>query len=233
MSEEKVVKNDKTAAETAVLDKIANDFEAQTSAEIMIAVAPNSGNYTAASWLVGTVLSLIGLTVYVWSPIEFFDDLAYAYILSVFFIGYILVAFVPFLQRILTTAKEKNYYTDLRAYALFAKNGVHKTKAETGMLLFVSVLEHRARLIADRGVKNAVAKSDLEAFEAELQTIWSGGKMLDNLAKVVAKYAPIFAVALPRQEDDENELSNTQEAKATPRFLHGGFGMRRFTVKPK
>lgn len=233
MEPEKQEKTEKQLAESAILSKIAGDFEAQTSAELMIAVAPNSGSYTSASWLVGAIFALIGLTVYVWSPVEFYDDLAYAYILGVFFMGYILVAFVPSLQRLLTTNKEKNYYTDLRAYALFAKNGVHKTKAETGMLLFVSVLERRARLIADRGVKSAIGASDLAAFEADLQTIWTGGAMLDNLAKVAAKYAPIFAVGLPRQAVDEDELANTQDVKATPRFLHGGFGLRRFTVKPK
>jgi putative membrane protein len=214
------------------LKKISNDFEAHTRAELVLAVAPNSGIYTSASLLLGAFFSLIALTIYIGAPIEFYDDFAFVAIILSFLIGYTVVAFLPPLQRLLTSKKEQAYYTELQAQAFFTKQQIYNTKEHTGLLVMLSLTEKRAELVVDTGVTKALTAEQIATFKADLQAIWSSGEdLMTALAKAVAKHHQDFATALPRQEDDIDELGSGIMLKKMPRFLHGGFGMRRFTVK--
>lgn len=214
------------------LKKISNDFEARTSAELVLAVAPNSGIYTSASLVLGAFFSFIALTIYIAAPIEFYDDFAFIAIGLSFLFGYTLVAFLPALQRLLTSRKEQAYYTALNAQAFFTKQHIYETKAGTGLLVLLSLTEKRTELVVDLGIQKALTAEQLAAFKADLQGVWSSGEeLMQALAKAVAKHYQDFATALPRQEDDIDELSSGLTLKKMPRFLHGGFGLRRFTVK--
>ena len=215
------------------LKKISNDFEARTSAELVLAAAPNSGIYTSASLILGALLSFVGLTIYIAAPIEFYDDFAFIAIVSAFLLGYALVAFVPALQRLLTSKKEQTYYTALNAQAFFTKQQVYDTKSNTGILVLLSLTEKRTELVVDTGIKKALTTEQLAAFKADLQAIWSSGEeLMQALSKVIAKHQQVFSAALPRQEDDADELTSGLTLKEMPRFLHGGFGLRRFKIKP-
>jgi uncharacterized membrane protein len=46
-----------------------------------------------------------------------------------------------------------------RSLAAFTGQGLHHTRAETGILIFVSLLEHRVVVLADRGINEKTSRN--------------------------------------------------------------------------
>ncbi len=216
---------------TQALSAIAEKFEKQSSAEMLIATCAHSGHYYASAWAAGSLLALLALGTYIFSPIEYYDDLGFYSVMGAFIFGYFLVMLVPALQRLLTRAQTKDYFVDMRAHATFAKEGIHHTKGETGLLIFISLLEQKAVVVADRGVRQALPAAELAAFKEAVGGIFASGDYIDNLQKVVQAHTPAFAAALPRSEDDTDELKNALHLKPVAHLMQGGIGLRMFKAK--
>ena len=216
---------------TQRLSAMVETFERETSAELLIATCPQSGHYYASAWATGTVLGMIALMMYIFSPIEYYDDLGVYSVIGSFALGYFLVALLPAMQRLLTRKNTQTYFVDMRAHATFVKEGIHHTKSETGVLVFISLLEQQAVVIADRGVRQAMPAADLAAFKKAVSEIFASGDYLDNLQKVIAQYTPAFAAALPKGDDDTDELKNALHLTSSQRLMQGGLGLRMFKVR--
>ena len=82
------------------------------------------------------------------------------------------------------------------------------TKDGTGILIFISMLEQRVELIADKGIAEKV-ESDF--WQKLVNNIISGIKekrMVASLCESIKECGDLLAADFPRQTDDENELSD-------------------------
>jgi len=95
----------------------------------------------------------------------------------------------------------------IRAFRIGAERRTHgRTHGRTGILIYLSMREHRAEIVADDTI---TAKVDagvwgdaMEAMLAELKQ----GRTADGMITAVEKVGAVLAEHFPRAEDDINEL---------------------------
>jgi putative membrane protein len=97
---------------------------------------------------------------------------------------------------------------DARARQLFAERGLYGTRARTGILILISDLERRVSILADTGVS---AQLDPDEWRRDVEAITDAirsGRAAAGIAGVVEQLGEKLAVALPRADEDADEISD-------------------------
>ena len=98
-----------------------------------------------------------------------------------------------------------------RARRHFMEAGVHDTLDHTGILIFVSLLERRVELIADRGINEKVDPETWTSIVNGMISKISAGKIADAIVEAVKECGDILAKKVERRQNDTNELGNAPE----------------------
>ena len=122
-----------------------------------------------------------------------------------FLLGRILFEWRP-LRMALTPRATKARRVRRRAMTLFRASAEHRTRARTGVLLYLSLAEHRAELIADAAIHSKVAPEVWGEAMAALIERLRDGRPGDGMAEAVARVGIVLAEHFPRSHDDTNEL---------------------------
>jgi putative membrane protein len=123
----------------------------------------------------------------------------------VFLIVRFALAWMP-LRMALTPASTRTRRVRRRAVELFRAGTERRTKGRTGILLYLSVLEHRAEIVADEAIHSQV-EPDVwgEAMAALVEGV-KGGRPGEGMALAVGKIGEVLARCLPPTLDNPNEL---------------------------
>ncbi len=111
-----------------------------------------------------------------------------------------------FMQRFFTSKLDQMRQVDLRAQIEFYERGLENTSARTGVLLLVSLMEHRAVVLADRGIAEKLAP---EIWQEVVDLMVAGVKaknLSSGIAQAVERCGELLAPHFPIQSGDENEL---------------------------
>lgn len=93
-----------------------------------------------------------------------------------------------------------------RAVMCFKIGAERRTHGRTGVLIYLSLAEHRAEIVADQAIASKVAP---EVWGEAMATLVGGiraGKAADGLCGAVEQVGAVLATHFPRSEDDTNEL---------------------------
>ncbi|HEY3307215.1 MAG TPA: hypothetical protein VGJ93_02055 [Desulfuromonadaceae bacterium] len=93
-----------------------------------------------------------------------------------------------------------------RAVSAFFSKGLYRTREETGILIFISLLEHKVWILGDRGINALIEPESWRSFADELAKGIRDGHACEALGSVVQKCGTILAEHFPRRSDDTNEL---------------------------
>ena len=197
--------------------------EAQTDGEIVTVVAGRSDAYhdVALHWSVLAMLlvlallavwpeaaaSLYGSVAGGWSepgPHALFT-VALILVAVTFLIFRVLLAYGP-LRMALTPPATKTRRVRRRALGLFRTAAEKRTVARTGVLLYLSLAEHRAELIADESIHSKVASELWGEAMADLVTEVKAGHPGTGMAKAVERIGVVLAEHFPKSGTDTNEL---------------------------
>jgi putative membrane protein len=185
--------------------------EAGSAAEVVVCVRAASAEQREADHRAGALLALATLLFLLYVPWEyelhwFPLELGAAYLL-----GGLLARHAPGLRRRLLPAATLDAAVDRAASAAFHDLGVHQTSGRTGVLVFVSRFERRARLVADRGVDRAALGA---AWVEATQAVQAAAATDDAepLVRALEALGAELAVRLPREADDVDELPNEVRA---------------------
>ena len=185
--------------------EVVRAVERQTSVEVVVAVRRAAGRYLATSLLFGAACAATGFGVMWFSP-QAYDvrtmplDAALAFVL-----GAGLVAGVPGLRRFFTPARVRRARAEEAARAAFVELGIEKTRARTGLLVYVSLFERTVVLVPDSGLPPALTGDSFETIRGTLEDCVRRTD-LGGFSSALAELGPLCARALPRGADDENEL---------------------------
>src|SRR5882762_9144239 len=147
-------KFDKTAGDA--IGATVRAIEATTNAEIVVAVRGRSGTYRHADYLFGAVIAFIGLLFVLFSPSEFHTFWIPFDVIALFVAGAFVSSRGDWIRRCLTTKAFRAKAARAGAAAMFYEAGIANTSAENGLLIYLSLLERRLEVIADRGILKAV-----------------------------------------------------------------------------
>lgn len=81
-----------------------------------------------------------------------------------------------------------------------------RTRAATGVLIYLSLAEHRAELVADRAINSKVTDADWGEPMAQLITDVRAGRPGDGIVAAVTMVGDLIATHFPRSHDDQNEM---------------------------
>ncbi|HKR58374.1 MAG TPA: hypothetical protein VJS64_01475, partial [Pyrinomonadaceae bacterium] len=181
------------------------EIEKYTDAELVIVVRARSGSYSHADYLAGAILAYGGLLFLLFSPINFQHYWVAIDVVLLFALGAFLSAKTSAIRRLLTTNKSREHAVRTGAAAMFYEAGIANTKAESGVLVYVSLFERRVEIIADRGVLQAVPALEWNECLFELHEAGKAGDF-DLLLRSLRLLGALLAAYLPATGENPNEL---------------------------
>jgi putative membrane protein len=96
-----------------------------------------------------------------------------------------------------------------RARETFFDKRIHHTSDATGLLVYVSLFEHRAVVLGDQNVMDKLGQDFLDRLCQQLTAGFRQGKPLETMCAVIASAGEELAGPFPRSTDDVNELEDT------------------------
>lgn len=123
----------------------------------------------------------------------------------VFLIVRFAFAWMP-MRMALTPASTKTRRVRRRAVELFRAGTEKKTRGRTGILLYLSLLEHRAEIVADEAIHSRVEPDVWGEAMAALIDGLKAGRPGEGMALAVGKIGEVLAKCLPPTLDNPNEL---------------------------
>jgi putative membrane protein len=124
---------------------------------------------------------------------------------AVFLIVRFALAYMP-LRMALTPASTKNRRVRRRAIELFRVGAERRTHGRTGILLYLSLREHRAEIVADEAIIGKVSADVWGEAMADLVTEVKAGRPGAGMAKAVERIGGVLAEHFPKSHSDWNEL---------------------------
>ena len=115
------------------------------------------------------------------------------------------LAWMP-LRMALTPGRTKSRRVHRRAIELFRTGCELKTRGRTGVLLYVSLAEHRAEIVADKAIADQVGAEVWGEAMALLVDEIKAGRPGRGMALAVEKIGAVLAQILPPTIDNPNEL---------------------------
>ncbi|HEX8192415.1 MAG TPA: hypothetical protein VF552_05895 [Allosphingosinicella sp.] len=126
---------------------------------------------------------------------------------AVFLIVRFALAWTP-LRMALTPGGTKSRRVARRALSVFRVAAEKKTHGRTGVLLYLSLQERRAEIVADEAIHSKVAPDVWGEAMAVLVDHVRDGKAAEGMALAVEKIGAVLATALPKTLDDPNQISD-------------------------
>jgi putative membrane protein len=206
-----------SSEETARVEAAMVAAELRTSGEIVVCVASRSGRYERGEGLCGLIFALIAVGV-LWTLMQRVDESGWgrhvalglvpvllAFALG-FFAGAAAAARMPALALLFTPRAQMREAVVERAALEFQKLGVRRTRAATGVLIYVSLLERMVWVVGDEAV---AAKIPAERWNEMRDLLVEGLRQdapAEGIARAVDLAGELLGGILPRPADDVDEL---------------------------
>ncbi|WP_108659490.1 TPM domain-containing protein [Acuticoccus kandeliae] len=88
----------------------------------------------------------------------------------------------------------------LKAVDMFLAHNIHATPDRTGILIFVSMAEHHAEVVADRGIFEVVPQETWVAMIDQLIVRIKAGALTEGLVEAIGTAGEILAAHMPAEE---------------------------------
>ena len=196
--------------------------ESQTSCEIVPVVATTSDQYERSQDIIGLWFAIASAVVF-WlcfprvsqadsgwdaTPNYLPAGLMAVIMLVSFVLGVFLGAQIAGLKRLFTPQVAARKRVSDRARQVFFDRRVHHTASSTGILIYISLFERMAVVLADEAVLEAVGQGTLDEMCKQLTSGFRKGDGPRSLERVITDVGNRLAPLLPREKNDTDELSN-------------------------
>ncbi len=186
--------------------------EASTNGEIHAVMARRSDDYFLASGFVVTAsLILVAMLMALYLDRHWHSISLSLYTMLMFAAWLAFMAMLWFLPNMrlyfITKAIARKRAHQNAAVQFLARN-MHSTKNRTGVLLFVSLAERYAEVVADEGIAKHVGQTEWDAIVDVLIAHASMGNIADGFVEAAALSGTLLSTHFPKTYDDTNELDD-------------------------
>ncbi len=196
--------------------------EANTGGEIVTAIIPESDDYAFRELLFAIAAGIITFIVLalLMAPFNRLLDRLFwtesaallplsmgAVSLAIGTISYVLFQ-IPAMDRLVVGRQAMADAVRNRALRHFVESAAYDTVDRTGVLLFISILERRVELIADKGINAKVAPDTWDRIVSSLVRGIGENQTAEAIVTAVKEIGMILAEQVPPRPDDENELTD-------------------------
>lgn len=192
-----------TQQEKQTINQCIRDVEARTNAELVTVIAQSSDDYRyiPTLWAAVLALSFPGVLALLNTSLPY----AYPIQIGIFLLSALLFQWTP-IKLSLVPRYIKHQRASQHAHELFFIEGLHLTEENTGVMLFVSLDEKYAEIIADQGINQKVDQATWQSIVDEfIQTIRSGQTAQAYLDSIKA-CGELLQQHYPAKDKNPNEL---------------------------
>nr|BDT28398.1 TPM domain-containing protein [Bacteriovorax sp. HI3] len=198
-----------SAKDKEQIKKLITEAEKKSHSELVPMIVSTSDNYPAAHWRAAIIVSfLFSLGLY-FSPLAIINPIYFLWIqVPGLFIGYWL-GNIPAVTRLLITKEEIEFEVTQRAIEAFYEHNLHVTDKHNGVLIFISLLERKIKIITDVGVKEKVDQKIWDEITSEFIEKVKEGDFVLALKNTINAASDILENYFPKSEGaKKNELKN-------------------------
>jgi len=178
--------------------------EGKTSGEIVCVLAEASSDATGLPILLATLAALATPWL-----LMIFTHFSVERILLLQILVFLILAVVlclPSVRVALLPRKTRRAAARRAAMEQFKIRGLARKKDRSGILIFVSLAEHYARIVVDDGIAARVPQSDWQAAVDALVAHMSRGRIAEGFIAAIAACETVLATHFPRSEGSRSEL---------------------------
>jgi len=190
------------------------EVEQRTAGEILPMVVSRSYSYPMADVIGGVVFALpisLILSHFIGGWLWIGDQNMWL------FLGILTVCFIVFhqackhilrLKRLFISQREIEEEVEEAATTSFLREGLYQTRDRTGILIFISVFEHKVWVLGDQGINKKVSK---DQWHKIVHIITEGIKQKNQaeaICHAVKEVGQMLQEFFPTKPDDRNELKN-------------------------
>jgi putative membrane protein len=198
--------------------------EANSSGEIVAVATPISDAYhdVALHWALVPLFAVLAWAAWAptalvwwynflfggWSPDPTLSQLlTFLMVLAAlkFTVALLILKWMP-LRLLLTPAATKHRRVRRRAVAIFQAAAAGRTTGKTGILIYLSLGERRAEIVADEAILKVTDEHTWGEAMTALLTEVRDGKVGDGIVAAIERVGAVLAEHFPRSPDDANEI---------------------------
>ena len=198
--------------------------EARSNGEIVAVATPTSDSYhdVALHWAVAAMILVLAWAA--WRPewLAWWYDLVtggwhaeptigelltFLMILAVvkFTAVLLILKYMP-LRLLLTPGATKTRRVRRRALAVFKAAAERRTAGRTGILIYLSMGEHRAEIIGDEAITSVTTPETWGEAMADLIAHVKQGRIADGMVAAIEDIGVVLSEHFPRSVEDKNEI---------------------------
>ena len=190
------------------ITKTIHEVESHTIGEVAVMVVDSSDHYIEAEILGGiflaSLLSLVMTTLNFHSSVWAYISLCFI----LFFPSKYLFEKIPVLKTAFMGVKRKETAVMQRALRAFYEKGLYKTRKNTGVLFFMSLLERKVWVLADKGIYEKIQQETLNRYSKIVSQGIKDRRACDALCDAIKESGELLAKHFPITPDDTDELSD-------------------------
>lgn len=193
--------------------------EGRTSGEIVPFIVPRSDVYEAAIWK-GAAAGAVAALLFAVLIFNFYDGWGLGWLHTGWgtallvtlcgLAGGLLVSFIQPFRRTLAGSDAMTRSVHRYAMKAFVEEEVFDTRDRTGILLFISLFEHRIEVLGDTGINQKVSVDEWADVVEHIRDGIRSGRFADGLTEGIEMCGHLLEKSgIEIREDDTNELPNT------------------------
>ena len=191
--------------ETRISDAIGH-VERKTSGEILAVVTTQSDGYLYVPFLVASLVALLVPWPFIyltWHPVQ------WIYLIQLVVFGVIVALLLPGSVRLwFVPASVKKRHAHRRAVEQFVVQNLHTSTGRTGVLIFVSLAERYAEIIADKDIHAKVPEGTWQAIVDQLTSDLANDDAAKGFVTAVESCGKHLAKHFPPGTGNANEFPN-------------------------
>jgi putative membrane protein len=192
------------------------EAEKKVNAEIVPVFMVNSDDYTEAKLrgaLLGATVTSLGILLYDhlmgWYQLFLLkNDWLFVSAIAVGgLLGYLLFGYVSPLKKLLLSKQRMQQRSSAMAERVFGEYKLFETKGRTGILVFISLFEHKIEIVPDKGLKEKIAADEWQKVIEEMKPALRSKKFDEAFLQSISKITAILLTyKMERTGESGNEL---------------------------
>jgi putative membrane protein len=126
----------------------------------------------------------------------------------IFFVVFYSLFSIPMLKRTIISNNKMRQQVRLHAESAFYRHGISATEGATGVLIFISIFEHRVELLVDYKIQQKISNDKWELVVKNIIKGIQSDKFVEVLGEEIIRCGEILSNDFPRSSDDIDELDN-------------------------
>ena len=204
------------------INKAVQKAESKTSGEIATAFIKESYDYAIYELIFAVICGFLYFVImmfFVYEVETFIKQMFWDYsnnylllfygfstflVISIFYF----IANISMIDRLIAPKKIMKQKVKERAVRHFMESGVYNTRDRTGILIFISFLERRIELIADKGINEKIPQEKWNSIVENIIQGIKSDKVIEKLKESILECGELLEKHFPIKPDDTNELSD-------------------------